>query len=597
MGCEAPTIDPPAAIFINAPVAGTVSVRGQITRISSTKTSTIDRIGDGPYTVTLSYAGGQVTIVDAPGPLIDFGAVVSAPPVLLGPPVAVHVIPNPREGAQAVLVAGDQVILPEEDAEGFVFSAAGNREAEVVVLWSTDGRARTMARRKILDPRAFTEIEVRPTVSLEGAPLPVVSGDGRSAWVTAELTVGGRRSGLLLAEGRIGRGASLAIPRGDAPGFEGHGLWVTAAEGRPGLQRPVAEVSAHVEWRAEIVSIDWPSAPDLSPQPRRSTPSFLSAIDPRVSWGPQTQQGTYLELELIGYDGCRAVPHRYILPADPGEIDLPRSVDDPLAAPLVSATVRLSRLGLSYAELFGEPHDPSALPRRIGGASMASFDGWWRVGEVACAVDERAGWWTLARPPGTCVPGQVADRVRIDRCGTVVDIDAGFLRCGRLEGARIVGDEGGALEIAEEGEALLIVRSGDDWRLRPAGAPGISVPAALIGAWGRVEVTEAVHTYVDGVLGAPIEPPFTLAAGGGAAGPFTVIDAVGRVELVLDTLVIRATITQFDGRGGIMDASMDCADGPSALVFRLDGAAIEIEQIVPTVDAQTARVLTYRLTR
>ncbi|MCB9522063.1 MAG: hypothetical protein H6702_01620 [Myxococcales bacterium] len=536
------------------------------------------------HTIRFDHPEGTLWIPEALGPAVDLRPLFADAPVVRGTRTQVT-LPVERPLGQTLTVvalAADQVVRGVVQGDQVAIEVPGSGPVTYLGLWSVAGRAVALGRLGMSEVvEAPGGVRLRPTVPLTGTLLVDVVGVP-AGWVTAELTLEGLRTGLVLGQGLAGDPSSrtdlragVSLPRPASGGLgPDAGLWVTATVRRVGRDEPVAQVATHLAASAEQAALEVPQAPNVAPVPATAPDGavFVGAGTRDLAWRAG-RAPTAVSVQLRGTDGCDAVAWRVVGDGAEGRLTVPAVFSrDPLALPLVRARIEaqwwgdLTRDGL----LAPETVVAAAWPRVLRQFSRRAVEGWWRGGEASCRPDPRQGTYALRRG-GACAPGGEAPRVTIDRCGRVIPLEEDSARaiCGALDDDRFLARGGGAGAKVETDEAgVLRWTQGDQrWVLEPVGAVGLRPPAALAGDWYTATLRE----------GGP-DGPLTVSAQGAAdRGPWLGFSDDGRVEARLPGLSFSGRLVDFDGRDGwVDDEGAACAGEVRRWAVTVDGDAVEL---------------------
>lgn len=602
--CEAPPVPAPGgghSLVVRSPVAGTVTVEGFSAAVTAREGVELTGLGAPPYTVTLEMADERVTLVDVPGPVVDFAAMVDRAPPVRGETVTVRLRLGASGAVEARALSRQQVLAARTLADGALALdlPADDGPVEVVALWSQDGRARRMARVRLSDVRrqAPEELHLEPDIVLDRHVAVSFAGEP-AGHVRGELTYAGQPTGLILGGGFAEPGVAAAIPlpppRRELRAF---GVWISGTARRVGAATPVAAVADHVALSARAHTLRWAPPIDVAPapvgDPTRAAPLVRSGLTLR--WTAEATSATYVEVELDGRSGCERVRWRVIAPAAPGGLVLPPVAGpDPLAMPLIVGRFEAVTVAdRTYADLFGaEAVVPSRLPTVTARVVRRAVAGLWRGGADDCRGAELTGRYAVvaAGDAGACRPGAAVAEGLIDRCGRWVPLAEGdgagaALTCGRADGRRFVFQSGAAQAVQPVtwGDTTALALDHPDaplvlvpWR-RPDDVR--EPPPELRGAWHRVEVHVRDHAVEpDGAPGRALDAPALLFSGDGAGGPWLEVDDTGDLHVETPRVALRGALTAFDGRDGAVTLTPAvCPDGPLQADLRLDGNRLVLE--------------------
>ncbi|MCB9550290.1 MAG: hypothetical protein H6706_31220 [Myxococcales bacterium] len=546
---------PPGVLDVRAPAGATVQVGAQRVRVETDNPVRFVGIGAPPYTVHMDRGDERTTILEVPGPTLDF-VTLGGESAVRGTLIPLAIRPT-IAGLEAVAaLSGDQVFQGRRTPTGFEIRLPEGVPARLVGLWRPGGRATALGLRLLPDPRRSLGVQaLAPTVPLD-AETRVRLESAPTGYLSVELTLEGLRTGLVLGGGVAARQEGVAVARPSA--LAGAGLWLEATARSPGAAAPDRVAGAHVQLATAEASLAWAPEAQVQPRPATEEPApALGVADRTLRWAPG--DATYAEIELLADDGCAPTrTWRVFAPAAPGRLTLPRIEDDPLGRPLLTGRVTLHGLaGVAWeAWVRGEAPSASRWPR-AGAAWRQGEAGRWRGGEEACAADARQGAYTFV-PEAACGAAQPLDVV-VDRCGRVLPLDGDVGLCqARLPAAL---DD---LRVA-------------DGALVPDGGAAMLAPAALSGDWYRVEVWRELRTLApDGGPGTTLEDRVRIDAGDAVDGPYARMAPTGHLQIATRRLQVDARLTAFDGQRVALALPPDgCALVPGAEA-RLDGEALTV---------------------
>ncbi len=582
-GCDpdGPTTSAGGRLEVRAPVAGLVAVGDRAVALQPLVPAVLEGVGPGPYTVDFQGDRERVTVLDVPGPVVDLGLVLGAGPAARGTETRLHV--EAPDAAAVLLVADGRRALGVPDGQGgWRVDAPRGIEADVLAWWPGEA----VGRRRLGDPAAAGSVLLAPDQPLVRTFDVTVLGD-LPGYARVELTVGGVRTGWVLGEGAVGqvrpdqRVALRAMVPPPGPVLGEVGLWVEGQAVELGGAAPRATRGVHLPLDAAGHTLTWAARLEVAPGFRADAQrAFFGRPAPPLRVGGPAEDATWLEVQLVGDDGCDRVRWRVVAPADRAELTLPRpGVGDPLALPRVEGRVALvGWAGVDYADLFASGAADALAPGLATRATWSrAADGAWRGGAAGCGADDRQGLYAAYDAAATCRAGDAAPRALVDRCGAVVGA-APLGLCGQLIDDTFVGVASPPAAVErDDGGALVIARGAGAVRLEPLPARGDPPPRALLGRWSAFERYE-LREASDGTR----DDEVRVAAGGGDGGPWLVVEADGWARLRTPGVAFDATV-RVDAEGVTLDvAGPGCADVPRSLPASFEGEALTLRETVPT---------------
>lgn len=588
--CDDPA--PAPVIEVRSPLAGDVQIGDQRRPVGPLAPARFDALGAGPHTVTFLGPGDPLSIIDAPGPVIDLAPFVDTPPPIDGVIYPLRV--RPTAGATVVAVVDGRVLDPVEDDSTLVFRVP-DAPTTLVAVWPGDPPRIT--RRPITSPRreAQDAILLEPRTRLEGELLVAVDATP-AAQITAELTEQGLRTGLHVTSGIADLGGALVVPRPITPAAAS-GLWVIAtaldtpdptdSAGTTGA--PARTVETAVRFDHPGVRITWPPQPTIEPPPRAAERAL--AFDPAYGWSTIPPPGGWTTIELEGRGVCAERRHRIIVPAD-APLQIPALPGpDPFAAPLVFARLTPTALAaLDLPTLLAAGVHPSELPQWTAQRTTTPVEGYFEIGTEICDPPPLRGAWRVATPDDTCALSTRAPRAVITRCGHFVALGgdrATPLGCGRFTGETDLTYHpiaGGTFAVGRDGDALRVPSPAGAVTLTPVPAPAAIEPATHNGAYTRYSLA---RQPIDRE-GRALDDYAVIAGGAADAGPAATLER--------GVLTVRTPRWTFDSR--LIDSDSEtataeadtggCAERPAELAITWDR-----DQIIIEGDAADAR---HRLT-
>lgn len=525
--------------------AGSVRVGAVQVEVEAGQPARLSAIGPPPWVVTWQGADETVTVLEVPGPLLDLTRLLQPAPVR-GSLITLDIRPSPAARA-VVLVAGDQVLVAEPTAEGFLGRAPRGVPTEIIALFG-DERPVSLGRRYVPDPaRTPQPLAVGPDVPLsEGTAVRLESAP--AGHVQGELTVGGLRTGLILGSGLAARQEAVVLPRPAAAAWPEAGLWIEAQARDPGQALPYATTAAHLRLETTEATLVWPADGQVRPAPGPTHAAPVLA-DGRLRW--LAGEALWVEVVLDAIDGC-APPRRWriLAPAAPESLVLPAL--EFLQWPLLQARVGLrTRADTTWAELLaGEAPLPVRWPQTLSLVSERWVAGALRGGD-ACTASPRQGRYLLEEP--RCRE-DVSRAVVVDRCGRLLPEDGGVDFCAATADDLVPTDDGFAL-----GSARLV-------------APAVAsqaAPGGLQGDYHRIEIRrQHRRATASGAPDVPLEAVVRIESGDAATGPFARISPEGRVTVRAERFDFDGALADFDGLVGTL--TPDACGEP--LPFSFDGA-------------------------
>ncbi|MEZ4472848.1 MAG: hypothetical protein R3F60_19090 [bacterium] len=235
LGCDRGdvAVPPEGVLDVRAPVGSTVRVSGQRAQVETEEPVRLVGIGPPPYQVQIDRPGERVTVLEVPGPVLDFVQLAEGPPVR-GTLIPLAVRPTVAGLDALAAVAGDQVFPGERTATGFQVRVPEGVPTRLIGLWRPGGRATALGLRSLPDPRRSLGVQaLAPTHPLT-SETRLRLGSAPEGYLTAELTLDGLRTGLVLGAGVAARQEGLAVARPAA--LPGAGLWLEAAARSPGFR-------------------------------------------------------------------------------------------------------------------------------------------------------------------------------------------------------------------------------------------------------------------------------------------------------------------------------------------------------------------------
>ncbi|MCB9538343.1 MAG: hypothetical protein H6704_19000 [Myxococcales bacterium] len=582
-GCDpdGPTTSAGGRLEVRAPIAGLVAVGDRAVALQPLVPAVLEGVGPGPYVVDFQGDRERVTVLDVPGPVVDLGLVLGAGPAARGTETRLHV--EAPDAAAVLLVADGRRAVGVPDGQGgWRVDAPRGVEADVLAWWPGEA----VGRRRLGDPAAAGSVLLAPDQPLVRTFDVTVLGD-LPGHARVELTVGGVRTGWVLGEGAVGqvrpdqRVALRALVPPMGPVLGEVGLWVEGQAVEIGGAAPQATRGVHLPLDASGHTLTWAAPLEVAPGFRAGAQrAFFGRPAQALRVGGPTEAVTWLEVQLIGDDGCDRVRWRVVAPAQGDPLTLPRpGFGDPLAMPRVEARVALAGWdGVDYADLFASGAADALAPGLATRATWSrAADGAWRGGSAGCTADDRQGLYAAYDAAAACRAGESAPRALVDRCGAVVG-DAPLALCGQLIDDTFVGLSAPPAPVEQDVEgALSIARAAGTVRLEPLPARGDPPPRALLGRWSAFE-GYALREAPDGTR----DDEVRVAAGGGEGGPWLVVDADGWARLRTPDVAFDATV-RVDAEGISLDvAGAGCADVPRALSASLEGEVLTLRETVPT---------------
>ncbi len=578
---EGPTTAAGGRLEVRAPVAGLVAVGDRVVALQPLVPAVLEGVGAGPYVVDFQGDFERVTVLDAPGPTVDLGLVLGAGASARGTETRLQV--EAPDAAAVLLVAeGRRVVGVPDGQGGWRVDAPRGVEADVLAWWP--GQA--VGRRRLGDAAAAGSVLLAPDQPLVRTFDVTVLGD-LPGHARVELTVGGVRTGWVLGEGAVGQvrpDQRVALrarvpPRGPVLGEVG--LWVEGRAVEIGGAAPRATRGIHLPLDSTGQTLTWAAPLEVAPGFRADAQrAFFGRPAQPLRVGGPAEAATWLEVQMVGDDGCDRVAWRVVAPPDGPELTLPRpGVGDPLALPRIEARVALVGWGgVEYADLFAAGAADALAPGLATRATWSrAAEGAWRGGSAGCSPDDRQGLYAAYDAAATCRAGDVAPRVLVDRCGAVVG-DPALGLCGQLIDQTFVGVAAPPAPVSagEEG-ALVIAREGGAVRLEPTRTRGDPPPRALLGRWSAFERFE-LREAPDGTR----DDEVRVAAGGGDGGPWLVVDAEGWARLRTPEVAFDAAV-RVDAEGVTLDvAGPGCAEVPRSLPAAFDGEVLTLRETLPT---------------
>lgn len=578
---DGPTTAAGGRLEVRAPIAGLVAVGDRVVALQPLVPAVLEGVGPGPYVVDFQGDLERVTVLEVPGPAVDLGLVLGTGASARGTETRLHV--EAPDAAAVLLVAeGRRAVGVPDGQGGWRVDAPRGVEADVLAWWP--GQA--VGRRRVGDPAAAGSVLLAPDQPLVRTFDVTVLGD-LPGHARVELTVGGVRTGWVLGEGAVGqvrpdqRVALRAAVPPMGPVLGEVGLWVEGRAVEIGGAAPRATRGVHLPLDASGHTLTWAAPLEVAPGFRADAQrAFFGRPAQPLRVGGADEAATWLEVQMVGDDGCERVAWRVVAPAGRAEWTLPRpGVGDPLGLPRVEARVALTGwAGVAYADLFAAGAADALAPGLATRATWSrAADGAWRGGSAGCTPDERQGLYAGYDDATACRAGDAAPRVLIDRCGAVVG-DGALALCGQLIDDTFVGRSASPAPVEQdEGGALSIDRGGDEVWLEPLPDRGDPPPRALLGRWSAFERYE-LREAPDGTR----DDEVRVAAGGGDGGPWLVVDADGWARLRTPDVAFDATV-RVDVEGVTLDvAGPACADVPRSLPASFEGEVLTLRETLPT---------------
>lgn len=487
LACAEPPAQQAWPLEVRAPVAGEVWVGEQFALVDPLAPARLEVVTPPPFTVTFLGPDGPLTLVDAPGPVVDLRLFVDAPAPIRGR--IVELVVRPLEGEpDLVAVADGQVFAPTGWTDGRATLPVPDTDLILLAVWRTAGRATHITRRAFSAPglAAGRELTLAPERPLDAA-LPITVDAAPGGALLAELTEDGVRTGLLLGAGRIEPGVAVAIPRPEEADPR-VGLWVRVEDGSAG-EPPRRVIEAALPLVGDGAALRWPAPPTVDPPARGpDRPAWFDAAARR--WTVDgAADASWIELTIDGRGDCVGRPWRIIAPPGEAVVAPPAVGADPLDAPIVDARIAAVRVvGASLDDLLADGPEPVSVPGRLTGRSTAAIRGFWRTDPASCPSHPLRGLYVLDAADAACAADTPAPRAIITRCGAYAPLADGGLACGRFEGEALNTDALGPLPVEVDAGVVHVDAPPAGARLYPVPAPEARPPADAVGDWSRFEL-------------------------------------------------------------------------------------------------------------
>lgn len=467
---------------VRAPVVGEVLVDGVLAIADPIAPARLAVPSPPPFTVTFIGPDERLTVVDAPGPVLDLRAFVAGPEPIRGALVelTLRVLDGP---AEVVAVGQGQVFRAVADGDVLRVTAPDSDDLVIVGLWRADGRATHLTRRPVPDAARVADraLVLAPELPLDAA-LPVAVARAPGGALTAELTERGLATGLLLGAGRVEPGVAVAVPR-PATADAASGVRLRLEDGGAGA--PARRTSeATVRFDADGATLSWIDPPGVLPEARGpEAPAWFDAAN-REWTLTGVEDASWIELRIDGRGDCVGDPWRLVLPAGPAAV-IPRVPGaDPLDAPLVELSVTAVHVaGDDLEGILADGPPPVAAPGRLTARRAATVESVWRTDRVDCPAHPLRGLYVI--DDAVCSPASVPPLAVVTRCGALAPLADGAALCGGFEGGRFVSAAVGALEVSADDEAVSIEAPGRPVALRRVPAADARPPADAVGDWSR----------------------------------------------------------------------------------------------------------------
>ncbi len=544
MACEGePLEDVENSLEVSSPVSGTVAVGTATGDLAAHQTLRVKGVGEPPYTVTLHHAGGRVSLLDVTQSFVDFKGLLPDSRPVDGRLVELCVQPAEPD-AEAIALQQGVVVVPEVRDFVWCWQLAAEEEAWILARFGEPEEARALGLRRIRRVEADSnrtlalgeEIALSSGLLVEVPRLPAGA-------VSAELTLGGLRTGLRVGASIAEPGVVARLPRADEA-HEELGLWLRAEARRVG---GVVEASSavHLPIDAQQAVLAWLPALQTSPRPGpRESAGLVRRVGEAVIWSG-VDAASLMRLELEGTDGCRRARWTVVTDAAAEGLSLPKPVDqDPLSLPLIRARTEVIELsGIEYQELIGRAaFPPVELPLRSPRVRRRAVEGFWRGGSSDCEASDLRGRYAL-HEPAVCRRGVSAPTVVVDHCGVLLPSPqaARIIGCGHLEDGALVTEDARVPIEVEEG--VIVVGTRPQLRLVPLeDGPGDPPGPDVVGSWYRVQVREQRRRVEDGVATVGLGEVVTRFTGGPEAGPWLEVDAAGRATFAAGELSFEGVV-------------------------------------------------------
>lgn len=568
--CDAPVQPTGWTLEVSAPVAGEVWVDGVFDLVSPLRPTVLTVPSPPPFTVTFIGPDGPLTVVDAPGPRVDLRHFVEGPAPVRGALVELRV--QALDGpAQVVGVAGGQVFAGAADGDVIRLAVPDRPDLVLVGLWRDDGRASHLARRPVPEPGLVTDrvLVMAPEVALDQS-LPVTVSGGPGGALTAELTAGGLRTGLLLGAGRIDPGVAVGIPRPVAIDG-GLGVWVSVEDGGA-TRRARRTLEAALTFDGDGAALDWSDPPGVLPAARPPESAAWLDVAERAWTLDDLGSPSWLELTIDGRGDCLGRPWR-VITAPAERVEVPAAVGvDPLDAPMILLRVTaVSVQGADLAELLDDPPDPVALPGRLAVKRTASVDSAWRTGQVDCPEHPLRGAYALGGAGVACSERDPPATAVIGRCGALVPLVDGTAACGVFADGGFDAAVGGRWSV-DVGDARLTLDGPEGpielfRRVDPLARP----PADAVGDWSRFSLSRQ-PVDADGRATGP-----AVVVESGVATPVATIGLDGTVVVRAEQWALDARLVEADADTGRAEVdAAGCPARPDAVTLSWSGDAVQI---------------------
>lgn len=556
---------------VRAPVVGEVWVDGELAVVDPLVPARLEVPTPPPFTVTFIGPDGPLTIIDAPGPLVDLRHFVAGPDPVRGTLVelSLQVLDGP---AEVVGVADGQVFRAASDGDLLRLTVPRSPDLVLIGLWRRDGRASHLTRRAVADAAllAGRVLALAPEQPLDET-LPITVRSGAGGALAAELTEAGLRTGLLLGSGRIEPGVAVAIPR-PAVAQARSGIWVRVEDGAAG-ELPRSTIEAALPLDADGATLEGSTVPGVLPAIRGpDAPAFFDAGE-RTWTFTGLEDASWVELQIDGRGDCVGQPWRVIAPAGQRVIVPPAVGSDPLDAPIVELRVTAVRIaGDDLAALLADGPSPRALPGRLTARRTTGFTSFWRTGQADCPIHPLRGVYAIDGPGVICSAASAPGRVVVTRCGEVAPLADSAAICGAFDGDGFASTADGPLAVRITDGVISISTPGGALALHPLPESSARPPADAVGDWSRFTLS---RQPLNAAGQATAEAAIIEA---GVARIVATIGPGGEIRVRTDRWAFDARLVEGDadtGRAEIQTAG--CAARPAEVALRWLGDRVEIE--------------------